>query len=392
MPLGDGEVPPAERAAAFAAAGAELGERDGERWRIGPWKLFLDGGGSLGTALLHEPWPGTDGYYGNQTTSTEGLRAYAVWAARDRSRPRRPLRRRRRDRPLPRSLRRGGARCGRWPGLGFTVDPRLPLALGASRCARIRDLGVLVATQSPLQWSFGPGLVRRFGAEAVGRAHPMRCWLRVRRGRRRRLRRHRLRRRGAGRAALGLLADATPDDRGQRGAGRPAGGDRRRAGAGPLHDRRRRGGDGARPRPPGAGLRRRPRRARRRPAARLAARPAARAACWRRWSPASSSTTPAERALGQIGAPGRSSASSSSASGSRPRPAGTGGEHQRQRQSAPTAAALHSAGLGRGGGDDQAADERAEPKVMSSEARKTPSPAPRSAGADLRVTIRARAG
>ena len=48
MPLGDGEVPPAERAAAFAAAGVDLADRDGAFWRIGPWKLFLDGGGSLG--------------------------------------------------------------------------------------------------------------------------------------------------------------------------------------------------------------------------------------------------------------------------------------------------------------------------------------------------------
>ncbi len=81
MPLGDGEVPPAERAAAFAAAGVDLGARDGAFWRIGPWKLFLDGGGSLGTALLYEPWPGTDDYLGNQTTSTSGLNEYAEWAA-----------------------------------------------------------------------------------------------------------------------------------------------------------------------------------------------------------------------------------------------------------------------------------------------------------------------
>jgi hypothetical protein len=113
MPLGDGEVPPAERAAAFRAAGVDLeaGRADlqagrtglgvgggrvdlgaggrrgeasatlGDHWRIGPWKLFLDGGGSLGTALLYEPWPGTDDYLGNQTTSTKGLNEYAVWAA-----------------------------------------------------------------------------------------------------------------------------------------------------------------------------------------------------------------------------------------------------------------------------------------------------------------------
>jgi len=47
----------------------------------------------------------------------------------------------------------------------------------AAQMARTRELGVLVATQPPLQWSFGPGLVERFGAERIGRAHPMRSWV-----------------------------------------------------------------------------------------------------------------------------------------------------------------------------------------------------------------------
>jgi hypothetical protein len=175
MPLGDGEVPPAERAAAFAAAGADLGVRDGAFWRIGPWKLFLDGGGSLGTALLYEPWPGTDDYLGNQTTSTAGLNEYAEWAAEtgaglgvhcvgsaaidlfiaacEKGAAIRPLR-----------------------GLGFTAIHAY-LWPSAEQMARIRDLDVLVATQSPLQYTFGPGLVRRFGAESIGHAHPMRSWL-----------------------------------------------------------------------------------------------------------------------------------------------------------------------------------------------------------------------
>jgi predicted amidohydrolase YtcJ len=174
MPLGDGEVPPAERAAAFTAAGVDLGAR-GEHWRIGPWKLFLDGGGSLGTALLYEPWPGTDDYLGNQTTSTTGLNEYAVWAAETgaglgvhcvgsaaidlfigacaKAAAVRPL-----------------------AGLGFTAIHAY-LWPSAEQMARIRDLDVLVATQSPLQYTFGPGLVRRFGAESIGRAHPMRSWL-----------------------------------------------------------------------------------------------------------------------------------------------------------------------------------------------------------------------
>ena len=169
MPLGDGEVEPGEMMQRFTAAGVDLDRRD-DTLRIGPIKLFLDGGGSLGTALLHEPWPGTDGYLGNQTTSTEGLRAYASWAA---------------------AHGRGiGVHCvgsaaidlaldafaaadADHPiaGLGFTLIHAY-LWPSAENMERARSLGVMVATQAPLQWSFGPGLIRRFGAEAVGRAHP----------------------------------------------------------------------------------------------------------------------------------------------------------------------------------------------------------------------------
>jgi len=175
MPLGDGEVPPAERAAAFAAAGVDLTDRDGEHWRIGPWKLFLDGGGSMGTALLHEPWPGTDDYHGNQTTSTSGLHEYAVWAAEtgaglgvhcvgeaaiD----------------LFIDACEAAARVRPLKGLGFTAIHAY-LWPTPAQMQRLRQLDVLVATQAPLQWSFGPGLVRRFGVEATGRAHPLRSWL-----------------------------------------------------------------------------------------------------------------------------------------------------------------------------------------------------------------------
>jgi predicted amidohydrolase YtcJ len=175
MPLGDGEIDPAALAARFAAAGVELDNRDGERWRIGPWKLFLDGGGSLGTALLHQPWPGTEDYHGNQTTSTAGLRAYARWAAEtgaglgvhavggaaiD----------------LVLDAFSAAAELRPLAGLGFTLIHAYlwPSAAQMRRCA---ELDILVATQSPLQWAFGPGLIRRFGTEAVGRAHPLRSWL-----------------------------------------------------------------------------------------------------------------------------------------------------------------------------------------------------------------------
>jgi predicted amidohydrolase YtcJ len=174
MPLGDGEVEPEEMMRRFTAAGVDLDRRD-DTLRIGPVKLFLDGGGSLGTALLREPWPDSDGYLGNQTTSTEGLRAYASWAA---------------------AHGRGvGVHCvgaaaidlaldafaaadAEHPiaGLGFTLIHAY-LWPSAENIAQARSLGVMVATQAPLQYSFGPGLIRRFGAEAIGRAHPFRSWL-----------------------------------------------------------------------------------------------------------------------------------------------------------------------------------------------------------------------
>lgn len=175
MPLGDGAVAPAERAEWFARAGVDLGRCD-DRLRIGPWKLFLDGGGSLGTALLDRPWPGTDDYYGNQTTSTDALREYARWAA-----------------GTGAGL---GVHCvgtaaidlaldafaaadadAPIAGLGFTLIHAYLWPL-PRQMRRARELGALVATQYQLQWSFGAGLARRWGDEAAGRAHPLRSWLR----------------------------------------------------------------------------------------------------------------------------------------------------------------------------------------------------------------------
>lgn len=54
------------------------------RLSLGPVKLFVDGGGMLGTALRHDPWPGTDSC-GVQSTSTDTLERYIAWAAQRRS-------------------------------------------------------------------------------------------------------------------------------------------------------------------------------------------------------------------------------------------------------------------------------------------------------------------
>jgi predicted amidohydrolase YtcJ len=172
MPLGDGERHPDSVIAPFGDLDALRG---GDVLRLGPAKLFLDGGGSLGTALLDEDWPGSDGYRGNQTTSTEGLHTWAAWAAR-----------------AGIGL---GVHCVGTAAIGLTLDAfaaadavspidGLPFTLihaylwpTPDQMRRTRELGVLVATQPPLQWSFGPGLVERFGAARIGDAHPIRSWL-----------------------------------------------------------------------------------------------------------------------------------------------------------------------------------------------------------------------
>ncbi len=74
MPRGDDAIGPDK----IADAIKNLDAFDQEWLRIGPTKLFLDGGGSLGTAWRSTPWPGTDGYHGNQSIMLETLRAHCA--------------------------------------------------------------------------------------------------------------------------------------------------------------------------------------------------------------------------------------------------------------------------------------------------------------------------
>lgn len=152
-----------------------LAGADPDRLRRGPAKVFLDGGGSLGTALLSQPWPGTDGYHGQQACPTEELRAYCAAAA----------------------------AAGRGVGVHAVgdaavelvldvlagIDRRHPVAglgfhlihayLGPSRAAmaRARDLGVGLSAQPALQWQVGAGLADRLGERRAGQANPLRAWL-----------------------------------------------------------------------------------------------------------------------------------------------------------------------------------------------------------------------
>lgn len=143
--------------------------------RAGPTKLFLDGGGSLGTALRSSPWPGTDGYHGNQSLRTETLRAHCVAAAAH-------------GRgvgvhavgdaaiDLTLSVFAEVAATTALAGLGFHL---IHAYLEPSRAAMAtaRRLGVPVSAHPALQWAFGLNLIERLGESAAASANPLRSWL-----------------------------------------------------------------------------------------------------------------------------------------------------------------------------------------------------------------------
>ncbi|MDP9792207.1 putative amidohydrolase YtcJ [Catenuloplanes nepalensis] len=173
MPLGSESIDFAGLDRAAADCGLETA--DPRMLRRGPTKLFLDGGGSLGTALLSTPWPGSDGYHGNQTLSRDVLLAHC----------------------------RDAARAGRGAGVHAVGDAAIDLVLdvlaevdaetpiaalgfhlihaylgpGAAAMRRAGHLGVRVSAHPALQWDFGAGLIDRLGEERAAAANPLRSWL-----------------------------------------------------------------------------------------------------------------------------------------------------------------------------------------------------------------------
>lgn len=175
MPLAETSAGSDEVIARLRGCGVRTGFGD-DRLRLGGVKVYFDGAGSFGTALLREPWPGVDGgYHGNQTIPTETLASIARFCAEERW-----------------SL--GVHAVG-----GAAIDLVLSVFEDVDREASIRDLrfsllhaylwpssenlavaerlGVVAAIQPAMQWSVAPGLIEKFGAEAVGRATPIRSWL-----------------------------------------------------------------------------------------------------------------------------------------------------------------------------------------------------------------------
>jgi predicted amidohydrolase YtcJ len=174
MPLAQTDDDPERLLAKLGAWGVRTGFGD-STLKLGGIKVFMDGGASLGTALMREPFPDERCNCGIQVTHTDTFHRIAEFCAVH------------------------GWSLGVHAVGGKAID--ITLAVFAEVDARhpIRDLrfsiihaylwpsednirtarrlGVAVATQPTMQYNFAPILVKRFGPEAFGRATPIRSWL-----------------------------------------------------------------------------------------------------------------------------------------------------------------------------------------------------------------------
>ncbi len=146
-----------------------------QRLKLGGVKVVLDGGASLGTSLMREPYPGDPCNCGIQVTQTETLHRLAEYCAGH------------------------GWSMGVHAVGGRAIDIVMSTFDAVDRLHPIRDLrfhvihaylwpskgnietaarlGIGVATQASMQYQFAPILVKRMGARAVGRATPIRDWM-----------------------------------------------------------------------------------------------------------------------------------------------------------------------------------------------------------------------
>ncbi|MBL8360732.1 MAG: amidohydrolase [Rubrivivax sp.] len=174
MPLADASRPVDETIARIEGSGLRTGFGD-DRLKLGGVKVFLDGGASLGTALMREPYPDERCNCGIQVTPTESLRRIA-WACA-----------------------RNGWSLGVHVVGGKAIDLALEIFEEVNSEIPLRDLrfslihaylwpdernirqcaamGIAVATQCSMQYTFGPLLVKRFGTVMMSLATPVRSWL-----------------------------------------------------------------------------------------------------------------------------------------------------------------------------------------------------------------------
>ena len=147
----------------------------GDRLLLGGLKLYLDGGASLGTAFLREPYPDRPGYRGELVTTPGDLEAFVRFCA---------------ERRWSLGIHTVG---------GGAIDLALDTFASVHREIPIDDLrftlihaylwpsqanlrqaarlGVVVAPQPTMQERFAALLARRFGWDAIAAATPLRAWL-----------------------------------------------------------------------------------------------------------------------------------------------------------------------------------------------------------------------
>ncbi|MDX1435084.1 MAG: amidohydrolase family protein, partial [Gammaproteobacteria bacterium] len=146
-----------------------------ERLKLGGIKVYLDGGASLGTALMREPYPDEKCQCGIQVTHTDTFHRIVELCART------------------------GWSLGVHTVGGKAIDIALAVFDEVDKTHPIRDLrfslihaylwptpeniacarrlNVGVATQASMQYQFAPLLVRRFGKDLVGKATPVKSWI-----------------------------------------------------------------------------------------------------------------------------------------------------------------------------------------------------------------------
>ena len=174
MPLSDSSLPLQQNLDRITQAGMATGFGDA-RLKLGGVKLFLDGGASLGTALMREPYPDERCNCGIQVTPTDSFRQIA-WACA-----------------------RQGWSLGVHVVGGKAIDIALEIFAEIDKEIPLRPLrfslihaylwpeqrnireaarmGITVATQCSMQYAFGPLLVQRFGTALMATATPVRSWL-----------------------------------------------------------------------------------------------------------------------------------------------------------------------------------------------------------------------
>lgn len=174
MPLAQTDDDPDRLLEKLGAWGVRTGYGD-SLLKLGGIKVFMDGGASLGTALMREPFPDERCNCGIQVTPTDTFLRIVDFCARHRW-----------------SLgvhAVGGKAIDIVLAAYEDVDTRYPIKNlrfsiihaylwpSEDNIRAARRLGVAVATQPTMQYNFAPMLVKRFGADAFGRATPIKSWL-----------------------------------------------------------------------------------------------------------------------------------------------------------------------------------------------------------------------